>query len=94
VYPDIYEELSCGAVQIGQERIALTPKEAVVFHCLVRSQGELISREEILRAGWGEKLPDCKRVVDTVIKQLRGKLKETQYVIRSKYKLGYLLEKQ
>lgn len=93
-YPDIYEMLSDREIQIAQKRISLTQKEAQVFHCLLHAKGEVVSRETILRQGWGEEVPECKRVVDTVIKQLRGKIKETQYVIHSKYKLGYFLEKR
>lgn len=93
-YLDIYEMLSFCQVQIGQKKIFLTPKEALVFHCFLHRKGEIISRETILTEVWGEQVPECKRVVDTIVKQLRSKIKETQYVIRSKYKLGYFLEKR
>lgn len=92
-YPDIYEMLSLCQVQIGQAKIFLTPKEALVLHCFLHRKGEILSRETILAEAWGEQIPECKRVVDTIVKQLRSKIKETQYVIRSKYKLGYFLEK-
>ncbi|RKI39591.1 DNA-binding response regulator [bacterium D16-51] len=93
-YSDIYERFSERQVQVGAEEIYLTPKEAAVFHCFLHSRGEIISREEILAAAWGKQMPECRRVVDTVVKQLRQKMKETNYNIKSNYKLGYFLEKR
>ena len=93
-YPDIYEKFSERQVQVGEKEIYLTPKEAAVFHCFLHGKGEIISRDEILAAAWGKQIPECRRVVDTVVKQLRKKMKETKYHIKSNYKLGYSFEKR
>ena len=93
-YPDIYENFPAHQIQIGARKILLTPKEALVLHCFLHSKGEILSRETILTAAWGKQVPECRRVVDTIVKQLRYKMKETQYVIRSNYKLGYSMERQ
>lgn len=93
-YPDIYENISARQIKIGARKIPLTPKEMLVFHCFVHSKDKILSREEILFAVWENHMPKCGRVVDTVVKQLRYKMRETQYAIRSLYKRGYYLERQ
>lgn len=93
-YPDIYENFPVHQVQIDTEKILLTPKEAMVLHCFLHNRNEILSREAILTAAWGTHRPGCSRVVDTVVKQLRYKMKGTEYVIRSNYKIGYSMEKQ
>jgi len=93
-YPDIYENVPAHQVKIGTRKIPLTPKEMLVFHCFVHSKDKILSREEILSAAWENQMPECRRVVDTIVKQLRYKIRETQYAIRSFYKLGYCLERQ
>lgn len=76
------------------EEIVLTQKEYLVFSLLWKNVGELVSKEELLDAVWSEKRPKCPRVVDTIVKQLRSKLKETPYVIQTKYKRGYYVQLQ
>lgn len=70
---------------------ALTPKEYLVIAALQERHGKLITRQELLHIAWGEQPPACQRVVDTIIKQLRGKLKKTTYDIKSRYGQGYYL---
>jgi DNA-binding response OmpR family regulator len=78
---------------IGAKSLFLTEKEYRIFEVLLKNEGEIVSRQELLESVWRTELPNCQRVVDTLIKQLRVKLKETQYVIHSKYRLGYYLSK-
>jgi two-component system KDP operon response regulator KdpE len=42
------EQLLCGG-----EVVALTPKAFAVLRRLVEDAGQLVSKEELLRAGWG-----------------------------------------
>ena len=93
-YPDIYENVPAHQIKIGTRKILLTPKEMLVFHCFVHSKDKILSREDILSAAWENQMPKCRRVVDTVVKQLRYKMRETQSAIRSIYKSGYYLERQ
>jgi len=69
----------------------LTQKEYQVFSILFGKRETIVSRQELLAAGWGAHFPKCCRVLDTIIKQLRAKLKDTPYRIHSKYRMGYYI---
>ena len=69
----------------------LTQKEYQVFFILFGKKETVVSRQELLTAGWGAHLPKCCRVLDTIIKQLRAKIKDTPYRIHSKYRMGYYI---
>lgn len=69
----------------------LTQKEYQVFTILFEKKESIVSRQELLTAGWGAHLPKGCRVVDTIIKQLRTKIKDTPYRIYSKYRMGYYI---
>lgn len=73
---------------------ALTPKEYMVLACLLAGGGEVVTRRELLLAAWEKDALECDRVLDTVIKQLRNKLKSTEYIICSKYGVGYAIKRK
>lgn len=91
---DVREEALTHTVYIEKHKIVLTELEFHVFHCLLQNVGQIVLRERIFEEIWQKKDTKNIRVVDTIVKQLRRKLKETQFVILSKYKLGYLLEQR
>ena len=74
----------------GRE-IPLTDKEYQVFSLLWKKKGELVTKEVIFSGVWANEGRRCSRVVDTIVKQLRVKLEETPYGIRTRYKMGYYL---
>src|SRR5262245_32226847 len=47
----------------GDEIVALTPKAFAVLRCLVEHAGQLVKKEMLLRAGWGDT-----HVTDAVLK--------------------------
>lgn len=55
---------------------------------------QTLNREALFKHVWNMGDRQNKRVVDTVVKQLRHKLVTTPYEIRSVYKLGYQLQKR
>ncbi len=88
-YPDIWEDLPAQNIRIGGRTVHLTSKEAQVMHILLCAEGRTVSREQILESAWNGRIPKCRRVVDTIIKQIRFKLEKTPYTIRSAYNVGY-----
>ena len=69
----------------------LTQKEYQVFSILFEKKESIVSRQDLLTAGWGVHFPKDCRVLDTIIKQLRAKIKDTPYRIQSKYRIGYYI---
>ncbi len=56
--------------------LKLSPREYELLKCFIERQGEIISREELLKQIWGyESYPDT-RTVDTHIAKLRRKIEE------------------
>ncbi|MDD7402657.1 MAG: response regulator transcription factor [Butyribacter sp.] len=91
---EIKEDRKNSCLTIGTRQIFLTEMEFEVFHMLLQNQNQLVLRETIYEKVWQEKQTKDMRVVDYVVKRLRQKLKITQFVILSQYKLGYLLQKE
>ncbi len=81
-------QFNCGGVVVN-----LTPKEYLVLSRLFQDRGKVVPRKELLSAAWGVESLSGDRVLDTIIKQLRGKLKPLSLNICSKYGVGYMLKR-
>jgi len=64
------------AVVKGGEDVALTPKELDLLLALVRRNGAVASRLELLQEVWGHRAAVVSRTVDTHVSELRRKLEE------------------
>ncbi len=91
---DVLFEQATYTVWIQGQKQELSHLEYAVFECLYKNKDTVLKRQFIFREIWGEKPVKDMRVVDTVVKRLRKKIEKTQYVIQSKYKLGYILTKE
>jgi DNA-binding response OmpR family regulator len=70
-------EIDVAARQVmlpGRRPTQLTPTEMLVLLQLVRRAGEVVSREELMAAVWGEHYAGESNVVDVYIRRLRRKL--------------------
>lgn len=84
-------------VQIGDERIDLSPKEFELFFFLASHPGQVFKREQILNQIWDYATTVKTRTVDEHIKRLRQKLdeaglKKPENVIRTLWGVGYTFE--
>jgi DNA-binding response OmpR family regulator len=61
-------------ILVGDERVALTYSEFEVLHALMRDPGRLLSRQELLRAIWGDDAYRDPRAIDVHVHHLREKL--------------------
>lgn len=66
-------------IENGRE-IQATDKEIEVLQYFMNHKGQVISREKLLNKVWGIDYIGTERTVDTVIKQLRAKLKDKKYI--------------
>lgn len=60
----------------GKRPVGLTVREFALLDYLIRHEGEVVSREMILRDVWGYDMPPSTRSVDNYILALRRKLGE------------------
>lgn len=64
-------------VHHGDTVVELTPTQWRVLECLLERQGQIVTFQELLRAGWHESDFRDTRVVKVLISQLRKKLNDT-----------------
>ena len=79
-------------VFLGEEEIDLTPREYEVLYFMTLNEGIVLKRDRILDEIWGIDYNGTDRAVDTIIKQLRLKLKHAGRDINTIYGIGYRFE--
>ena len=79
-------------VFLGDEEIDLTPREYEVLYFMTSNEGIVLKRDRILDEIWGIDYSGTDRAVDTIIKQLRLKLKHAGRYINTIYGIGYRFE--
>ncbi|MFV0396014.1 MAG: response regulator transcription factor [Coprobacillaceae bacterium] len=67
-------------IHIENTWVQLTHKEYQVLEYLIKHEGILLSREQILNSIWGYDYYGDARAVDTYVKKLRKKLGKYQYI--------------
>lgn len=60
-------------VRKGEKVINLTSKEFDLLEYLIKNRNQALSREQILKALWGEDYFGTDRVVDDLVRRLRKK---------------------
>ena len=72
--------------------INLPAKEFEVLELLMKNQGKVYSRENLLKLVWGNDYPGDVRTVDVHIRRLREKIENTPsepVYVRTKWGVGY-----
>jgi two-component system alkaline phosphatase synthesis response regulator PhoP len=77
---------------IGKEEVELTKKEFEILALLLRNEGVIFSREEILRRVWDDHIIVSERTTDVHITRLRKKLGSFGKYLRNKPGYGYAFE--
>lgn len=95
------ETLTCGAISLHLGRractvdapsVSLSPREYDLLECLLRHNGQVLSRSQLLDKVWGIDFEGDERAVDVQIKNLRASLGEAGSQIKTIIKAGYKLE--
>ncbi len=88
-YGDIRLEIKSQQVFYQDKLVDCTPKEFELLQYFMENQGIVLNRDTILNSVWGYYYVGDIRTVDTLVKQLRKKLKDSN-CIRSIYGVGYM----
>ncbi len=100
---DLGEELCCGKIRLdenrrqvvaGEELVELTFKEFELLKYLMRHEGQVMSRQQIMDAVWDTDFCGESRTVDMHVKTLRHKLGGCGSQIKTVRNIGYKLEQQ
>lgn len=73
------------------KQLELTRKEYEILSLLIRNEGKIFSRNEILARVWGDDVIVTDRTVDVTIARIRKKLGDRGVMIRNKSGYGYYL---
>jgi DNA-binding response OmpR family regulator len=73
-FGDVEVNFARGQVTRGGQRVELTPLELKLLGTLIRADGRLLSRDQIIDSVWGPGIAITNRVVDNHILHLRRKL--------------------
>jgi two-component system, OmpR family, alkaline phosphatase synthesis response regulator PhoP len=91
-FGDVEVDVNARTVRRDGERVEMTPKEFDLLVALLRRQGRVTSRTELLKAVWGYNSGVVSRTVDTHIAELRRKLETDPAApkhILTVWKVGY-----
>jgi len=88
-YEDLYIEPDSYRVWIGEEEITLTVTEFNLLMDLLRNQGKVRSRDQLLDRVWGYQFDGYARTVDTHIRRLRQKIGPYAQAIETVRGIGY-----
>ena len=95
------ERLTCGAIAlqpalrrcaVGETAVELAPRDYALLLCLMRNQGQVLSRAQLLDKVWGIDFDGGERAVDVRIRALRAALGPAGKQIRTVFKAGYRME--
>jgi DNA-binding response OmpR family regulator len=81
------------AVQRGEQRVTLSPREGRLLECLMRAGGAVVSRRDIISAVWSYDFDPGTNLVEVYIRRLRLQLEPagTRPLIHTVRGLGYML---
>ena len=100
---ELGEELRCGDIVLDETRrqvvaagtvVELTFKEFELLKYLMRHEGQVMSRQQIMDTVWDTDFCGESRTVDMHVKTLRQKLGDCGSYIRTVRNIGYKLEQQ
>ena len=77
-------------VSVDGERLDISPREYELLLFFVENKEQVLSRDQILDAVWGEDFLGYDRAVDTYVKKLRQTLGKASYHIETVIKSGYM----
>ena len=77
-------------VSVDGERLDISPREYELLLYFVENKEQVLSRDQILDAVWGEDFLGYDRAVDTYVKKLRQTLGNASYHIETVIKSGYM----
>ena len=80
-------------VKLGKQELELTKKEFEILLLLLKVEGHILSREQILERVWDANTIVSKRTVDVHVAHLRKKLGSYGKYIKNKQGYGYAFEK-
>lgn len=81
-----------GEIIANGENIELTRREIQFFEYMFKNKGIIFSREQLLNEIWGFDFEGDDRVVDTLVRRVRKKMGEYDFLLKTIRGMGYILD--
>lgn len=81
-----------GEIIIDGENIELTRREIQFLEYMFKNKGIIFSREQLLNEIWGFDFEGDDRVVDTLVRRVRKKMGEYDFLLKTIRGMGYILD--
>ena len=91
---DLSVEFGSRIVKCKQNIIILTPKEFDILTALIKANGNVVTRIQLVEKVWGNEDAADEHTVNVNIKRLRDKLNDCSKYIKTVHGLGYRLNLQ
>ena len=81
-----------GEIIVNGENIELTRREIQFLEYMFKNKGIIFSREQLLNEIWGFDFEGDDRVVDTLVRRVRKKMGEYDFLLKTIRGMGYILD--
>jgi len=82
-----------GVLRHGPHSVTLTPTQTRLVQTLIANLGTVVSRDQLVQAGWPEG-PPARNTVDVHVARLRGRLAAAGLALRTVRSRGFLLDRE
>lgn len=82
-------DIKKGEINISGESIELTRREIQFLEYMIKNKGIIFSRDYLLNEIWGFDFEGDDRVVDTLVKRIRKKLGDYNFLLKTIRGMGY-----
>lgn len=82
-------DIKKGEINISGESIELTRREIQFLEYIIKNKGIIFSRDYLLNEIWGFDFEGDDRVVDTLVKRIRKKLGDYNFLLKTIRGMGY-----
>ena len=91
-FGSVHLDRQLGRLIFQENIVKLTTMEQKVLEILFIHGNELVERRGIQQQVWGEQTEHCRQRLDTIIRQIRNKIRKFPIGIYTRYGKGYYLE--
>lgn len=85
-------DIKKGEIILSGENIELTRREIQFLEFMIKNKGIIFSRDQLLNEIWGFDFEGDDRVVDTLVKRVRKKLGEYNFLLKTIRGMGYIFD--
>ncbi|MFR9018317.1 MAG: response regulator transcription factor [Fusobacterium sp.] len=91
-FENLFFDVKKGEISIKGESKELTRREIQFLEYMFKNKGIIFSRDQLLNEVWGFDFDGDDRVVDTLVRRVRKKLGEYDFILKTIRGMGYVLD--